>query len=725
MAYERMTSILNFRWDWAALFVAALLLAGLLILGRSKPLYVILRTAAFLILFWLALEPSFVSAPQRSQKPPLAILVDVSKSMSVLDPFERLAMVQDSLKKFRKDLERDFEVAYYEFSESLSKTDWEGVLRAKAKGSRTSIFGALKSLSEENSQIQTNVLLFSDGIDNFYKSPWTYDAPVFTVRSGLNESLKDISLKEVRGSDFAFKNRPVEFKVTIQNSGFKGVEAPLVLKEKKGTSWTESQIKQVRFPESDAAQEVQFRIVPPAPGVFEYHLEIPIQKGEITSSNNSQSFKLEVGREKIRILYLCGQPSTEYAFLRQLLKSDPSIELVSFVILRNPENVVPVAEDQLSLIPFPAQDIFVRTLGDFDLLIFENFSYSRFGISPAHLENIKRFVEEKGGGFIMIGGENSFSRGGYGGTAIDKILPVTLNPNQEEIVKKEVRLKVLEPQHPIFDSGESLEKIESVWKDMPALNGIHRLASLKKGASLLASGEGSPLIAAWQVKKGRVLALATLSTWQWALELSEQGFNQSPYTHFWRQTIRWLTTAQDSQPLRIVLTDSNFIVGRKISIKIMIQPEILKKDKAPDMELSIQSQGKTMQILPLTAAARSDYRAEWVPEKDGEYEIRAVLKQGTRRHETLRSLKVTNVDWEMKIPVSDPAVLKEIAEKSGGLFTELKSFTPEILKGKAKHFESAKLEKVKKALWLNPWVFALLLLILLSEWGIRRYRGEL
>ena len=716
-----MIPILNFRWDWAVLFLAALLLAGLVLLGRSRPLYAILRTAAFLILLGLALEPSYVSAPPSSEKPSLAILVDVSKSMSVKDPRERLAMVQNSLKKFRKDLERDFQVAIYEFAESLSKTDWEGILRAKAKGQQTSIFGALKSLAEE--QVQTNVLLFSDGIDNASKFSWTYDAPVFTVRSGQNDALKDIHLKEVRGADFAFKNRPVEFKVTVENSGFKGMGAPLILKEKRGLSWVESQVKQVHFPQSAATQEIEFRIVPQTPGVFEYHLEIPVQEGEITASNNSQSFKLEVDREKIRILYLCGQPGPEYAFLRQLLKSDPSIELVSFVILRNPENVVPVLEDQLSLIPFPVDTIFLKTLSDFDLLIFENFSYFRFGISRAYLENIQRFVEEKGGGFIMMGGENSFSPGGYLNTAIEKILPVTLNPHEERVVAEEVRLKVLEPSHPIFDSGETLEKIESLWKDMPFLNGYHRLAGVKKDATLLASGSGSPLIAAWQVKKGRVLALGTLSTWQWAISLSQQGFLQSPYTHFWRQTIRWLTTAPDSKPVRIVLADSHFIPERKVAVKILIQPEILRKD--PDLQLSIRSQGKTIQILPLTSAGRSDYRAEWIPEKNGpgEVEIRAVLNQGSRKYVDVRPLEVKERDWELETPLSKPAILKEIAEKSGGLFTELDQFSPEILKGRAQRFKKAKSESVKKALGLNT--CGLLILILLGEWSLRRYRGDI
>ena len=70
-------------------------------------------------------------------------------------------------------------------------------------------------------------------------------------------------------------------------------------------------------------------------------------------------------------------------------------------------------------------------------------------------------------------------------------------------------------------------------------------------------------------------------------------------------------------------------------------------------------------------------------------------------------------------------ILKEIAEKSGGLFMELDQFSPEILKGKAKRFESARSDQVRKALWMNPWVFGLLILFLVGEWGYRRYRGDI
>ncbi|OGR84745.1 MAG: hypothetical protein A2901_01305 [Elusimicrobia bacterium RIFCSPLOWO2_01_FULL_54_10] len=718
---------LSLRWDGAMLLMAALVVAGLLILGRARPLYTVLRAAAFLVLLWLGLEPSWTSQPGASGKPPLAVLVDVSKSMSIEDPRERLSTVKESLSKHRRNLEDDYEVSYYEFSETCAKTDWDGLMRAKARGEQTSISGALDFVSRQNKQAPTNVLLFSDGIDNGPQSRWSFDAPAFTVMAGQRDSLKDIALKDVRGADFAFKNRPVEFKVAVHHSGFKGKNVTVVLKEKKGASWTDIQSREILLADPSGAETVQFRMVPQAPGTAEYRVEAPLQEGEISRSNNALDFKLEVGREKIRVLYLCGQPSPEYAFLRQLLKSDPSIELVSFVILRNPENVVPVSEEQLSLIPFPAQDIFVRTLGDFDLLIFENFSYSRFGILPAHLENIERFVEEKGGGFVMIGGESSFSRGGYLGTAIERLLPVGMDSAREEVVPEEARLKVLEPQHPIFDTGESLETIESIWKAMPVLNGYHRLAGLKNGAALLASdgASGSPMIAAWQRKKGRVMAVAALSTWQWALGLSERGSLQSPYTHFWRQAVRWLTAAQDAKPIRVILSDSRFAAGRKIDLKLLIQAERLKGLAAPDLELSIHQQGKILEILPLTSAGRSEYRSSWTPAQEGDYEIRAVFREGSRKFEDVRPLNVGHIDLEMENPAANPAFLKEAAEGSGGRFIELAAFTPEFLSGKVKKFETARSESVRKALWLNPWVFGLLVALLIGEWGLRRYRGDI
>src|SRR5205085_1148952 len=97
---------------------------------------------------------------------------------------------------------------------------------------------------------------------------------------------------------------------------------------------------------------------------------------------SARELRVEVIRRKHRIMYLAGRPSFEYSHLREQLKSDPNSELVSFVILRNPDNPAPVPDSELSLIPFPAREIFVSSLSQFDIFILENFAYSRFLLPP-------------------------------------------------------------------------------------------------------------------------------------------------------------------------------------------------------------------------------------------------------------------------------------------------------------------------------------------------------
>src|SRR5207247_939706 len=118
-------------------------------------------------------------------------------------------------------------------------------------------------------------------------------------------------------------------------------------------------------------------------------------------SVRTRKFTIDVIRQKYRIMFLSGRPSPEYAYLREFLKSDPNREVVSFVILRNPENIINIPESELSLIPFPQQEIFVNDVSQFDLFIMENFSPARFHLPAVYLESLRDYVA-KGGALLLI-----------------------------------------------------------------------------------------------------------------------------------------------------------------------------------------------------------------------------------------------------------------------------------------------------------------------------------
>ena len=125
---------------------------------------------------------------------------------------------------------------------------------------------------------------------------------------------------------------------------------------------------------------------------------------------------------------MAGRPSWDERFLRGLLKHDPNVDLIAFFILRTPTDLELVPSDELSLIPFPTEELFQEQLRSFDLVFLQNFNYGPYGIG-AYLGEIRRYVEE-GGGLAMIGGDLSFSSGGYAGTPVADVLPVELLPER-------------------------------------------------------------------------------------------------------------------------------------------------------------------------------------------------------------------------------------------------------------------------------------------------------
>src|SRR4029079_12429237 len=125
--------------------------------------------------------------------------------------------------------------------------------------------------------------------------------------------------------------------------------------------------------------------------------------------NNTRAFVLTVIRDKLRVLQDAGRPTWDARALRALMKSDPHVDLISFFILRTPDDLQLVPSNELSLIPFPTEELFAQELGSFDVIILQTFEHQKYGIRP-YLENIRAYVEN-GGGLAMVGGDLAFSAG--------------------------------------------------------------------------------------------------------------------------------------------------------------------------------------------------------------------------------------------------------------------------------------------------------------------------
>ncbi|MEK7733577.1 MAG: hypothetical protein AAB318_05155, partial [Planctomycetota bacterium] len=195
---------------------------------------------------------------------------------------------------------------------------------------------------------------------------------------------------------------------------------------------------------------------------------------------NQVSFLVKVVRDKIRIMHVCGRPSWDERFLRRILKNDPNVDLISFFILRSPTDNSEARNDELSLIPFPIDELFTQALSSFDLVIFQNFDYRPYDAAffrfSHYLNNIRKFVTDQGGGFVMIGGDISFSQGGYDGTALEEILPVELNGGKDTIDLSRLKATLTNDglKHPITFLEGDTDRNAALWNELPELDGCNK-----------------------------------------------------------------------------------------------------------------------------------------------------------------------------------------------------------------------------------------------------------
>lgn len=581
---------------------------------RKKIVVKFLRGLLIILLLFLLFRIEY-KMPQKIDKINLVFLIDTSYSMKFNN---RLEQIKNVISKNYDKLKKKYNVQFYEFNKNLIQINETEKL--KPTKYETKIHSAVDQLLSilGNPSI---VFLFSDGINNTNEVPAVKKENCFIIPVAFNEKkFKDISITDLRYSKTGFKDVEHKISLEIMSFGYDSITCNVKLINLSN----KEVVVNKDFTLNEGKNVVELNFTPRTTGKFNFLISISQFKDEITYENNNVSINIDVKKNKIRVLYLCGQPSPEYYNLRSLLKNDPSIDLVSFVILRNPEDVVIVPDEDLALIPFPTYDIFVKELFNYDLVIFENFSYRRFGITNEYLENIRKFVYS-GGGFIMIGGENSFFLGGYKFTPIEEILPVELSLD-ERWVYSEFRPDYIDYNHPLLKIFDNEKDNEYVWKNVPLLGNYQKVRGVKKEAVVLLRYQNIPLMSYTTVAKGRVFALLTNTTWRWTLGnlLSEKYDYRELYTKLWKNIIYFTSGAEEVKNLYIVCPEENNL-NEQIGINIFIN---LPEEIELKPEVYIITPDKRKEFLYPKKISKEKYTTSFIPVLEGKYYINAIARVG-------------------------------------------------------------------------------------------------
>ena len=275
-------------------------------------------------------------------------------------------------------------------------------------------------------------------------------------------------------------------------------------------------------------QDLEMPVTLPHGGTNVLQFSLAPIEGELTDRNNASAIQINGVRDRLRVLLVSGEPHTGERVWRNLLKSDASVDLVHFTILRPPEKQDGVPVDELSLIAFPTRELFIEKIEEFDLIIFDR--YRMRGILPmSYIENVVKYVREGGTVLVAAGPEYGAVDSLYR-SPLAEILPVAptaqvveegFRPALTDLGRRHPVTEGLEEQAPEGGWGRWFRAIEVEYLD---------------GQILMTGPRDLPLLVLNRVDQGRIAVLASDHAWLWGRGYEGGG----PQLELLRRLAHWM-----------------------------------------------------------------------------------------------------------------------------------------------------------------------------------------
>ncbi len=382
-----------------------------------------------------------------------------------------------------------------------------------------------EAMADEPRGRLAGAVLLSDGQLHDVELAPDFPAPVHLMLTGTPEDW-DRRLVIESAPSFAIMGEEVTLKLRVEDQGAAPEDAtssPILISIDGDAP--------MRFT-IPVGRSIDLPLVLPHGGMNVIQFTLPEAEGELTTRNNSAMVQINGVRDRLRVLLVSGEPHNGERTWRNLLKSDPSVDLVHFTILRPPSKQDGVPVTELSLIAFPTRELFMEKVDDFDLIIFDR--YKLRGILPAsYLDNIARYVEQ-GGAVLFAAGPDFASADSLYRSPLARIIPATPTGRVIEAPYRP-RLTDLGARHPVTEGLGGLQFAE----DEPAWGRWFRQVELEpeEQAETVMSGiDGRPLLVLDRVGEGRVAVLGSDHAWLWTRGVEGGG----PQLELLRRLAHWM-----------------------------------------------------------------------------------------------------------------------------------------------------------------------------------------
>jgi uncharacterized membrane protein len=701
-----------------------------------------LLAAVLLVLLW---QPAITVAQLKPQQNIIAVLVDDSRSMGISeDGSTREAKAVKALQDgVLASLNRSFQTRLYRVDAVPARIEDLKDLAPNAPSTRLS--DSLKQLSEETSDLPIGaVVLLSDGDDNAGGiDPDAISAlrarhiPVHTAGFGRERAARDVELDDAVVAPRALAGSRLAAKITLHQRGYGGAALNLTVRDVTGGQVKVLASRTVRLGSEGNLQTETLMFNIGGAGARTLQVAAVPLAGEESTANNSLTRVVNVGSEPRRILYVEGEPRWEYKFIRQAEEDDRMVQIASMV--RTSQNKVyrqGIADPKELAEGFPSRP---EDLFGYQGLIIGSVEAGYF--SPGQQEMIRQFVDRRGGGLLLLGGQFAMADGAWNASNLVDLLPTTL-PTETGTFHREADPKsgTAHATAELAQSGADSIITRLVddpaanaakWKSLPYLMDYQDPGTPKPGAAVLAhiitpEGGRLPLLTTESFGRGRTGIMATGGSWRWQMS---SPLGDTAHDLFWQQLLRWLIS---DTPGRVAASVPAQVLLDNGAVALTAEVRDQNYNPAADarVEAHILGPSGVSALVEMTPVAGSpgQFQAAWSAPKTGSYLTEVTAQRTDPDTRTLKELGRDVITFQRMDGVAENFhteqnrdLLERLAAQTGGQYWKAADLGK--LAGSIPFSEAGVTMRETRDLWDLPLVFVALVLLRVSEWWLRRAWG--
>ena len=736
------------------------------ILGITLPLMFIrvllvaARCALILILLFMLYECAF--RPYRTDRPELALVIDVSQSMTHRDQFaddkqyhdwvqravdagfeqpSRLDLVKTFLLERNgqrlRFLADNYKLKVYFAGDSLrpvTQGELENVLRdIDASDSSSRLGDNLRSLIHlQRGRSTAGVVFLSDGVTTeglAIRDAATYtiqrNSPLFLVCLGSHKKPPDVALGDLLADDVVFVHDIVYFDAKVTSNGYEGQDAEMQLRipgQREPLSRTKFHLG------SDGqSQRVRIPFEPTKKGQYEFVIETVPLDGEVTQDNNRLTANVSVRDDKINVLLVHAYPTYEFRYLKNVLaRAEDSIKLTT--VLQDADFDYASVEDTAQRVVPVSRDELFR----YDVIILGDADPSQ--LSATTQQNITNFISEKGGGMIIVAGPKN-TPSAYRDSPLADLFPMNTHmitvPRENELRGDGFRMRPtqLGIATPPLQLGSTSTESLQIWQKLPRLIWMLEAAQWKPGVRVLTvhphktghDGMQLPVIVMQYIGAGKVVFHMTDETWRWRYRVGDVFFSR-----YWLQIIRYLSRSKllgKDRAAELTTDRKTYEKGDTPNFRVRFLDDRKAPAQDDGVSIVVQRRGGGQHQVQMNRSNRSRGVFETAVSQlsEGKYHVWMVTP----------SLEgdAPSTDFEINSPPGEFARLainaeemRQAAELSRGKFytvANMERVMQDLPVGKSVRLESFG----RHTIW-NSWIVASLFLVCLTgEWLLRKRAG--